>query len=109
MVSAAFGKNGVPMPDTNTLYMLILPDGVKVSFTAGGESSCSAFCGYHSNASNYYYAVMPATTCNGCNLGTPQDALQMTEAHETVEACSDPTGQGWFNDSTGNENADECA
>lgn len=103
-------KNGVPQPDANTLYMLILPDGVQSIFETGGnDASCKTYCAYHSNAPTFYYTVQPANTCGGCNQGNPQDGLQMTEAHEVVEACSDPSGQGWFNDQSGEENADECA
>lgn len=111
MIRAAIGKNGVPAADMSTIYLLILPDGVKSVFTAGGsDASCATYCAYHSNAPDpFIYAVQPANTCAGCNQGNPQDGLQMTEAHEVAEACSDPTGQGWFNDQTGAENADEVA
>lgn len=110
MIAAAIGKNGVPAADESTLYLLILPDGVKVSFDAARtQSSCTQFCGYHSSTAQFIYAVHPSSLCNGCNQGNPQDGFQMVEAHEIAETASDPRGQGWFNDSTGMENGDECA
>lgn len=110
MIAAAIGKAGIPAADEQTLFLLILPDGVKVSFDAARtQSSCSNFCGYHSSTPQFIYAVHPAATCNGCNQGNPQDGLQMVESHEIAETASDPRGQGWYNDQTGMENGDEAA
>jgi hypothetical protein len=113
MIRTVVGQNGIPTPDANTLFMLALPQGVAVSFTAGGDSSCSSFCGYHSNDElngvPLLYTVQPATTCDGCYQTNPRTGFQMVLAHEFIEAATDPTGQGWFNDSTGAENADEAA
>src|SRR5262249_31865388 len=55
----------------NSLFMLILPDGVTSRFDSDGSESCAAFCGYH-DAFGYRgvdvaYAVLPSPTgCQGC-------------------------------------------
>jgi hypothetical protein len=38
---------GVLHADANSLFMLILPDGVTSLFDGDGSQSCPAFCGYH--------------------------------------------------------------
>ncbi len=114
MLQAAVGRNGIVVPNPNALYLLLLPDGVEVAFDQSRtERSCQQFCGYHSSmvfdGQPLYYAVHPATTCNGCYQTSPRVGLQMVIGHEIVEACTDPDGRGWFNDRTGEENGDECA
>lgn len=110
MIRTAIAQNpAIPRPDAQTIYMLILADGIAVGDGTPGDSSCTAYCGYHNAAADFLYTVQPATTCAGCNQGQVQDALQMVEAHEIAESCSDPHGTGWYNDATGQENADECA
>lgn len=110
IISSAIAANSaLPRPDGETIYMLILPDGVSVGDGMAGNSSCTAFCGYHSSNAELLYTVQPATTCATCNQGDPFVALTMVEAHEIAESCSDPHGTGWYNDATGMENADECA
>jgi hypothetical protein len=102
----------VPPPDANTLYALLLPEGV--SSTQGGSASCSAYCGYHDSftyaGSRVYYSVQPASDCQGCNAGDAFAAFCAVLAHEVAEACTDAIpGNGWYNEQTGMENADEWA
>ncbi len=100
----------VPAPDGHTLYALLLPQGVSV--TQGGSASCSSFCGYHGALPDgkTFYAVQPATDCQGCNEGDAFIGFTAVLAHEVAEACTDAVpGKGWFNDTTGMENADEWA
>jgi hypothetical protein len=88
----------VPAPDANTLYALLLPEGVTVQ--QGGSASCSAFCGYHDafthGNATVYYTVQTATDCQGCNEGDPFAAFTAVLAHEVAEACTDaiPGGAG---------------
>jgi hypothetical protein len=99
----------VPAPDQNTLYFVFLPAGVTVQLQ--GDSSCSAFCGYHDAINGRtYYAVMPFPDCSGCEGGlSEQDALTSTSSHELCEAVTDPVpGEGWYDDSNG-EIGDICA
>ncbi len=102
-------KKSVPAPDGNTLYAMLLMDGVTV--TQGGSSSCGAFCGYHGNLdAQTFYSVQPSTGCATCNMGDAFAAFTMVLGHEVAEACTDAIpGEGWFNDATGMENADEWA
>ncbi len=103
--------NMVPGPDGSTIYSLMLPDGVVSQL--GGSSSCSAYCGYHSSMMVagvlVLYTIQPASDCQGCNQGDPFVGATMVEGHEVAETISDPTGQGWYEDSTGMENADIVA
>lgn len=107
--------NQVPAPDGHTLYALVLPQGVSVSFDDGSGSNCTSFCGYHSAIDDRtFYAVHPAPQCGaggGCTGGRdPFDAFTMVLAHEIAEACTDAVpGRGWFQDSDGSENADLVA
>lgn len=98
-----------PQPGANTLYFVYLPPGVRV--TQGGASSCTAFCGYHSDvAGQLFYAVMPFPGCTGCTGSlAPFDALTSTSSHELCEAITDAVpGQGWYDDANG-EIGDICA
>ena len=99
----------LPAPSPNTLYFVYLPPDVKV--IQGGSSSCTGFCGYHSDISGQiFYAVMPYPGCGGClgDLAAP-DALTSTSSHELCEAITDPIpGQGWYDDVHG-EIGDICA
>ncbi len=101
--------------DAYTLFALIFPAGTTV--TMQGSGSCSAFCGYHSSipsktaaATPIYYSVQNDTSCAGCHGNfTPNDSRMMVMAHEYGEWRSDPDGTGWYNDTSGMENGDECA
>jgi hypothetical protein len=96
--------------DANTLFMLILPDGVVSRFDGDGSESCSAFCGYHDafthQGIDVAYAIMPSPTdCQGCGAGEMGD-FTAVYAHELAEACSDKVpGKGWMADD-GEENGD---
>lgn len=92
--------------NNNSLFVLILPDGVTSELT--GEQSCSAFCGYH-DAINYNgtiiaYAVLPSSLCQGC--GGQIGDFTAVYSHELAEACTDKVpGQGWVA-ADGEENGD---
>jgi hypothetical protein len=112
-LAGALNGGGLPQPDGQTVYALLLPSGVTV--IEGGSNSCSAFCGYHDA---FYtalgelvpYTVQPASDCQSCNMGDPFAAFTMVLGHEVTEAATDPIpGQGWYSDETGMENADEFA
>jgi hypothetical protein len=98
----------LPPRTANTLYFIYLDPGI-VS-VLGGSKSCQSYCGYHSNAGNVYYAVMPYPTCSGCLGGmTLIDALTGTSSHELCESLTDPVaGSGWYDDKNG-EIGDICA
>ena len=109
ILSGLINQNKVPAPDGHTLYALLLPDNVTVD--QGGSASCQAFCGYHDALdAKTFYSVQTASDCQGCNMGDPFAAFCAVLAHEVAEACTDAVpGQGWYNDATGQENADEWA
>ena len=99
----------VPQPTPSSLYFVFLPPGVTVSLD--GATSCSRFCGYHSDINQQiFYAVMPYPDCAGCSGAlTVLDALTATSSHELCEAVTDPVpGQGWYDDQNG-EIGDICA
>ena len=92
----------------NSLFVLILPDGVTSIIDNDGSQSCEKFCGYH-DAFDYQgaevaYAVLPSSLCQGCggNIGD----FTAVYAHELAEASTDKVpGQGWVSDD-GEENGD---
>jgi hypothetical protein len=99
----------VSKPTPNSLYFVYLPPGVSISLGSG--TSCSNFCGYHSDINGQiFYAVMPYPDCGGCaGAGSVADALTSTSSHELCEAITDPIpGQGWYDDHNG-EIGDICA
>jgi hypothetical protein len=101
--------SAVPQPTPNSLYFVYLPPGVSISLDGG--TSCSNFCGYHSDINGQvFYAVMPYPDCTGCNGAlSATDALTSTSSHELCEAITDPiAGQGWYDDQNG-EIGDICA
>ena len=92
--------------NNNSLFVLILPDGVTSELT--GEQSCSAFCGYHDainyNGTTIAYAVLPSSLCQGC--GGQIGDFTAVYSHELAEACTDKVpGQGWVA-ADGEENGD---
>jgi hypothetical protein len=97
----------VPPAAANTLYFVYLPPGV--TSTLQGQQSCQAYCGYHQSAGDIVYAVEPYPECAGCSFGgTVLDSLTVVSSHELCEAVTDPDGDGWYDDSTGNEIGDVC-
>ncbi len=110
----------LPAPDANSLYLLIMSVGLTVQFDGGTQRSCHEFCSYHSmyrraDGTPVYYGVQSSTRCNACNQGDAYTAFTMVLAHEIAEACSDPEGSGWYEDThpdgtpSGEENADITA
>jgi hypothetical protein len=94
--------------DANSLFALILPDGVTGLMDPAGSSSCKAWCGYHDafdyNDAQIAYAVLPSTLCQGC--GGQIGDFTAVYAHELAEACTDKVpGQGWVA-GDGEENGD---
>lgn len=81
-----------------------------------------AFCAYHgsfdSSIGHILYSVEPFVDVPGCQMtpGTPNGELEDTTnygvGHETIEAISDPDGNGWLNFLSlslyHSEVADEC-
>lgn len=98
----------LPAPGSDTLHFVYLPPGV--TSTLQGQQSCQVFCGYHSHAGgNLFYAVEPYADCPGCTFGSDIfDSLTVVSSHELCEAITDPAGDGWYDDSTGDEIGDLC-
>jgi hypothetical protein len=109
-------NNGNLTADTSTVYFLYLPNGVKS--TIGGSSSCTSYCGYHSNytysGKAIKYAVMPFPSCTGCQgnavsgMSIYAASLTITSGHEMREAATDALGTAWY-DRRGYEADDKCA
>jgi hypothetical protein len=92
----------------NSLFVLILPDGVTSIMDQDGSQSCQQFCGYHDafdyNGTTIAYAVLPSALCDGC--GGQIGDFTAVYAHELAEAATDKVpGQGWVADD-GEENGD---
>jgi hypothetical protein len=79
-----------PPADGATIYVLYYPDTTTID--SGGDLSCKAFAGYHSELGNVVYAVMPRCA-PGSNLPrtwSQVEALTYYTTHEIVEAATDP-------------------
>ena len=101
--------SGMPQASASSLLFVFLPPNVSASLD--GATSCTNFCGYHSDiGGNLFYAVMPFPSCSGCTGGLSElDALTSTTSHELCEAITDPVpGQSWYDNANG-EIGDICA
>ena len=99
---------GTIQGSVNSLFMLILPDGVTSVMDQDGSQSCAQFCGYHDafehKGTSIAYAVLPSSLCQGCG-GLIGD-FTAVYAHELAESVTDKVpGQGWVADD-GEENGD---
>ena len=103
---------GTETPNTSVLYGVYFPSGMRISLSGG--SSCTSFCGYHSNFTyngmDIKYAVFPYPNCSGCSLSgkTVADMLTIVTSHEIREAVTDSDGTAWW-DASGYEADDKCA
>jgi hypothetical protein len=102
----------LPAPNPNSLYFIFLPSGTTV--TLQGQSSCTDFCGYHSNVGanpdgGPFYAVMPYADCAGCQFADNLlDSMTAISSHELCESITDPVpGAGWYDNANG-EIGDIC-
>ena len=123
-LTSLLGKNAIPQPDANTLYMVYFPPGLNIDFQ--GSGSCQVFCAYHNtymnNGTEINYGVIPdqgGSCAGGC--GTDPDQFNnetSVSSHEMIEAVTDPavglvTGNtpqaplGWYDGSNG-EIGDIC-
>jgi hypothetical protein len=115
-----------PAVSDDVLYVVVPPNGVPV--LAGGETGCGGshftFCGYHdaftASGHRYRYAVLPypcssqGGTCFVDSQESVARSLQAVGSHELAEAITDPDdgsvgASAWWDDRTGDENADICA
>ncbi|MEP6859036.1 MAG: hypothetical protein ABJE66_00350 [Deltaproteobacteria bacterium] len=73
-------------PDPNTLYIVFLPAGVTL--TAGMDTSCVTFGGYHDETlqSHIVYALVPRCATQSA----PIDEITPPTSHELIEAATDP-------------------
>jgi hypothetical protein len=101
----------------HNVWEVLLPQNVDECISAGSCGS-NAFAGYHSFADaghgTFIYAVLIDTDIEtiiqpGADPeGNPEaESTIDTAAHETIEAMTDPEGDGWM-DPNGNEVADKC-
>jgi hypothetical protein len=109
---AGLFNSGVVHPDTHTIFGVYFPAGMRI--TLQFYSSCTSFCGYHSNftynGQDIKYAVFPFANCSGCSLSGKNvaDMLTIVSSHEIRESVSDADGSAWY-DAAGDEADDKCA
>lgn len=124
-IGAEIDAGNAPAPSADMVYVVLPPRGVPVR--AFAETGCGGsnftFCGYHDSfrrgAERVRYAVLPFPCDAGgftCFVDAARDAsraLEVTGSHELAEMVTDPDAPpvgagGWFDDGTGEENADIC-
>lgn len=99
------------------LWIIFLPPNVDTC-DLPGQCASNVYAGYHSlfdvGSGTTFYAVIPdplieaAIPPGGDPEGNPDAEVAIgAAAHETVEAMTDPEGNGWM-DPNGNEVADKC-
>jgi len=80
-------------------------------------AGAATYCAYHSYFDgDKIYATMPYASDGSCYgsaspfpNGVDQDIVLSPTSHEQNEAYSDPQLNAWYNDTSGNENGDNCA
>jgi hypothetical protein len=102
-------------------YHIFLPSGTNVCVNANtcyspNNPATAVFCAFHSSIDlaqgvHVLFSVEPYQFVPGCAL--PQqtrviDATASTLSHEFTETITDPDGNAWVNDLTGNEIGDLC-
>jgi hypothetical protein len=79
-----------PTPDPGTIYTVFLPAGAVL--TLGGQRSCTAFGGYHSetmvSGASLTYALVPR--CTSMTFTGPLASTTIATSHELIEATTDP-------------------
>jgi PKD repeat protein len=115
------------LPAKAPIYFVVLPSNMNVCDSA---SSCAdnLFCAYHSSFSlgspskELLYATVPflaaAQFPKNCQFdgnariqepnGDLADVALKFLSHEHNEAITDPTGGGWYDNASGNEDGDNC-
>ena len=115
-VARAIQSGLIGSADPNAFYVVLASSNVTVSGAFG--NSCTAYCGWHQNATisgqDVKYAFIP--DCANCvwNATTPHgakaDGIAQIFTHELQETLTDPDINAWLTGSnTLPENADICA
>jgi len=111
------------------IYFVITPKDTNICAPAAGGCADTTFCAYHSsfidptNSHEVLYASVPfivwtLNSSKGCQTdGTtayqspnddPADNIADDLSHELDETITDPLGNAWWNNTGGNEVADNC-
>lgn len=113
-------NGSLPIPTGNTLFALHFPYSVTV-FAPDGSASGSGYCAYHSNffldlnstVVSVAYMVLPEPdkARYGCHLSARPlfESYTAIASHEIIESITDPDGDAWYDDMTGEEIGDICA
>ncbi len=104
------------------VYFLVTPNGLgdcadstSASCALGGDEN--GYCGYHSETNDglVLYAVIPFNAVFGhCQSDNPRpngstaDPALSTISHEHSEMITDPLGDAWIDQNSGNEDGDLC-
>jgi hypothetical protein len=120
IVFAAYVHTGNAGGYTN-IYHVFLPSGTDMCYQPGvcyspDNFNTFVFCAFHASVDfgpgqHALFSVEPYQAVPGCQ--TPKqtrviDATASTLSHEFFETISDPDGDGWWNDLTGEEIGDLC-
>ena len=118
-ISAWITTATLPVPDANTVFVVLFPAGADVN---SGGSACGNFFGYHNESTSptgafgrYRYIVLPYQNCGGdIAVDSPVAIHGMTDTlgHEMSETETDPDvgnlAYGWYDAVLGQEIADIC-
>src|SRR5579884_539227 len=119
------------LPAAAPVYFIVLPTDVNVCYGSGSQASCADndICAYHSSFTDgageeLLYAAIPTVilgpgenpkACQWDSNSLVQepnasaaDVVLKYLSHEDAEILTDPLGYGWYDDTSGNEVADDC-
>jgi hypothetical protein len=86
-ISAQIMVGKLPVPEADTLYVVLLPATVLV-IDPNGIDSDHRFTGYHAYSQSGRFAYMVV-------LSESQDEMTITASHELAEAVTDPQSDTW--------------
>jgi PASTA domain len=99
LMAGMLPQNPPESPTLSLLYFIFPPSEITLTDNDGARG----FCGYHwSGAFSPFFENMIFAVVDPAG-GTS------AASHELVEACTDPTGNGWYSDDDGSEIGDVCS
>jgi PKD repeat protein len=121
------GPIGAAEPNANApIYFVVTPSNVDICTSDGSGCASNTFCAYHSwltdGGNNVLYAAIPTLLLNDYAKACQADGLGQTQepngsvadvalkyiSHEDSETITDPFLSAWYNDTSGNEDGDNC-
>jgi len=96
LLSTQLNLGGQPLgvPSSSTIYTIYFPQATTITAADGSSKSCVVFNGYHSSYHDAGSGLKIAYSVIAHCAGDSADNATTTISHETLEAATDPDGDG---------------